>query len=436
MISCMNAKELYEQFTAYYETYVKTRVIDNLFEVIHISENDHTNILAQIFGIKINNDKPFIKSFLYNLGIETRNKNLTVSTQSQAISLNGVGYIDLLITVGEDTAVVVENKVCGATDTQYQLQRYYCSLRKDEQAATAFIDKFHEYWKDEHRKEYKDIHIVYLTSDGSKSVPTDSDTTKNYSITKQLKESLGEKFHEVNYLTNVLSWLYDDVLPKLPVKGNILNSIKLYVDYLEQALCINDTANNEWLRDEKLKELFNVKDGVEVSRFCEFDRLYKELIRMKKANKDDSPTTGYLYDELTKRILCFRNSIFSKMAPEGWDVYATTGYIKVFKPEWKESFGGQKFSTVSFSIFGWSTDSPSFCVSIENNSYITQKDLQSKLEAEYGKAKHTSGKYFSLTLNKVKLSFKADKEFFVDFVNDNTIKKITDEIDKALTQYK
>lgn len=441
----MNAKKIFEEFCNYTNNYIKTGTVSNILESIHLSENDHSGVLAQILRYKINGEYLFCRSFLDMLKVPYEDKDVEsfkVHTQYKAIGQKGdkYGYIDLMIQIQNKAAIAIENKACGALDAQFQLQRYYCSLIKDPDMAEAFAKRDKDFWGSKDKKgekPFSEVHLVYLTSDGTKTPSTDSETAKDYSISQSLKDELKNKYHEVDYLNDILPWIQEKVLPKLEKDANMMHSIKLYIDYLEKILCINDKTVNDYLEDDDLLSLFGLKSKtLDASMFGEFDTLYKDLLSMKKGKAEDQKGTSEadiekieMLDELIKRVLCYRNTIFSSMAPKKWVLYATSGYIKIFKPEWKEKFGGQKFSTVSFTIFKWNRDDRSYCVSIENKSYCEQKALQEFLVSQYGEARHTSNNYFTLPLKDLGLEFKSDSTFFADFVENKVIKKITDEID-------
>ena len=181
-------KELIEQWEK--EVYNKNIPDFNILHSIHLGENDHTNILQQIFLNKVNGKRLFLESFIEEyLGItdfcEDYNK-LDVKVQVAAIGANEKGFIDLLIedTTGEKV-IIIENKVCYAPDGDYQLQRYWCTYAKD---ASNYNEEFkHSYEEFNFNKNYdsKYIYIVYLTLDNDKKP---SKRTVNEGLSNQWDE--------------------------------------------------------------------------------------------------------------------------------------------------------------------------------------------------------------------------------------------------------
>ena len=118
----------------YEEIYLSRSRDFNALTTVHLSENDHTNILCEILNMKVGDKKPFMESFVREvLGIDYNECDILVAkTQVQAISAKGLGFIDLLI-VGNGKHIIVENKVCGAGDGPFQLARYYFSYIKEDE---------------------------------------------------------------------------------------------------------------------------------------------------------------------------------------------------------------------------------------------------------------------------------------------------------------
>ena len=116
----MNIDNIISQYRDIY----KSKVRDfNVLTTVHLSENDHTNILCEILNMKDGKEKPFMKSFVEEvLDIEYA-EDFVAKTQIASIGINDKGYIDLLLE-SPKTCIVIENKVCGAGDMDYQLFRY------------------------------------------------------------------------------------------------------------------------------------------------------------------------------------------------------------------------------------------------------------------------------------------------------------------------
>ena len=83
----------------YEEIYLSRSRDFNALTTVHLSENDHTNILCEILNMKVGDKKPFMESFVREvLGMDYNECDILVAkTQVQAISAKGLGFIDLLI---------------------------------------------------------------------------------------------------------------------------------------------------------------------------------------------------------------------------------------------------------------------------------------------------------------------------------------------------
>ena len=236
---------LLEKYGKIYQT--RTRDF-NALTTVHLSENDHTNILCEILNMKVGDTKPFMESFVQDvLGIKIEDmdsQNFVAKTQEQAISAKGLGFIDLLIK-SNDKLIIVENKVCGAGDGPFQLARYYFSYVQDDDCFTQLIkdcdwefklsnkDKFvgnlheqYEEWWQGH--EADEPYLVYLTD------VADKEPSKN-SLPDDLKSKLDDHYIHISYEEDIYDWLKNKVLPKIQYgkTGDAHNSIILYLRELE-----------------------------------------------------------------------------------------------------------------------------------------------------------------------------------------------------------
>ena len=111
----------------YEEIYLSRSRDFNALTTVHLSENDHTNILCEILNMKVGDKKPFMESFVREvLGMDYNECDILVAkTQVQAISAKGLGFIDLLI-VGNGKHIIVENKERDAEEeTKQKKKKYY-----------------------------------------------------------------------------------------------------------------------------------------------------------------------------------------------------------------------------------------------------------------------------------------------------------------------
>ena len=78
-------------------------------------------------------------------------------------------------------------------------------------------------------KENKNIHVVYLTADGTKEPTVDS-------LPSKIKNIIN--YCAVNYRDDILPWLEEDVLPNIPYgsDGMMIAGVRQYIAFLKQLL--------------------------------------------------------------------------------------------------------------------------------------------------------------------------------------------------------
>jgi len=193
----------------------------NVIDELHAGENAHSRILRMLLQYSCSGTFPVYKSFI-SLIKKRSNSNVIPNDIDcyHPTFVNEEGRIDLLIkdSCPKDSclkkfAIIIENKICGATDQDKQIQRY--------------IEKAEGDNVDTNR-----IFVIYLTKDGTKEA-------SDYSLTVEAKKKLGitedstGRFIRLDYMNHILPWLQNDVYPTIPIKEDILiSSIRLYIDYL------------------------------------------------------------------------------------------------------------------------------------------------------------------------------------------------------------
>lgn len=357
----------------YEEIYLSRSRDFNALTTVHLSENDHTNILREILNMQVNGKKPFMESFVRDvLGITGKMdyNNLLAKTQVQAISAKRLGFIDLLID-GNGKHIIVENKVCGAGDGPFQLARYYfsyikwdeddlkqllkeCSweeFKQDEKKyAEKLQDSYNEWWNKKNYVNNTDLYIVYLTD------IADKQPSKN-SLPEDLKEKLGNHYIPISYEEDIYDWLKTKVLPQVPYgkNGDAVNSIILYLRELENILASNAAQNQWYLETEQvqdfIKRIYYATDSpTNVQKYERLDDIYKDLT---KAAKLDEYKDNSILSDLISCVLCWRNNVFGKFAPEGWKVYCACNYITFYPTRWLEKYGGTTSSCIHFIFTNW-----------------------------------------------------------------------------------
>lgn len=313
----------------------------NLLSAVHLSENDHTNILWQILRVRHHEEYPFLKSFCDKV-LHLRYEDyfdcalqIGSGTQYQAIALkcskgtknDAKGYIDLLLK-GEKTVVVIENKVCGAADISEQLVRYYHSFVPLQESDT-YYEKIKDAYADYHAKHSdaygkENVFMVYLTQDGKE--PSEQSAF-------DLPAKLGRHFIAISYISSddehksIVDWLKEDVLPNVPYmeNGMLVQSVRMYLDYL--------TTNMIGVYDDGTKGTYSSISYRNLFQNVEIKTLIDEL---RENAKQDNRAYANQYDRCLKTYINRKlNEIIAKTS-EGkkWQARWTTGYIMLYKSEW------------------------------------------------------------------------------------------------------
>ena len=464
--------QLLEKYGKIYQT--RTRDF-NALTTVHLSENDHTNILCEILNMKVDDKKPFMESFVQDvLGIKIEDmdsQNFVAKTQEQAISAKGLGFIDLLIE-SNDKLIIVENKVCGAGDGPFQLARYYFSYVQDDDCFTKLIkecdwkefklsnkDKFVENLQEQYEEWWKgheadEPYLVYLTD------VADKEPSKN-SLPKDLKSKLDDHYIHISYEEDIYDWLKNKVLPKIQYgkTGDAHNSIILYLRELENILGANN-SKNEWYISQQEKvaqEVFPKPENAnDVILYNYWNEKYNQI---DSSLKDDAYKDNVILADLRDCILCYRDSIYGKYAPNGWRVYCAQNYITFYPLYWLERFGGSKTSCVHFAIDNWSKKNPTIVLKIhgsackkyivkDENTFNTRKkelvEFKLKIPTDCNNFEDALLKFqksnhycFNLEIDleqmepslKWKRDSQASDNFFSKFIENDTIKQLVKYID-------
>ncbi|RUT79563.1 PD-(D/E)XK nuclease family protein [Ancylomarina longa] len=185
----------------------------NLVEEIAPNENAHSRILAQLFRISEKN----LESFFRYLGGEYKKIDVTDYTIECEKH-----RIDISIKTKNGDGIIIENKICGASDQGEQIEKYIKKL--------------------EARGVKKDrIYVLYLTNKGG--------SPSRNSLTEETENQLGDRYRLINYRDNILPWLKYELLPSCHYKDKaMIGAIEHYINFLEIRFRTLDTyedMNNE-----------------------------------------------------------------------------------------------------------------------------------------------------------------------------------------------
>ncbi len=240
----------------------------NIITELHANENAHSRILRMFLQYDDGKKEyPILRKFLE---IPKVKKIFGNKGFKNPVFSNEQERIDVLIEEPGSFAVIVENKIKGATDQERQLERYIESVNG-------------------HGVPYDNIYAIYLTDSGGKEV-------SDVSFTDVAKKCLGYidkndmgRFVPMNYRYDILPWLEKKVLPNCIEKEELLiSALKQYIDYLKCMFGIIENEEQKILIMEKLnKELdINGEDIFALDKYLktieELECLKNRVVELKK----------------------------------------------------------------------------------------------------------------------------------------------------------
>lgn len=186
----------------------------NVIRELHANENANSRILRGLLQYSRKGQYPILQRFIELLRT-IADCPIDISIQNPQLTNEQDNRIDLLIKENRSYAIVIENKIWGASDQEEQIERYI------DYVIHTGIPK-------------RRIFVVYLTSDGNKKVTDKSLTDKAKKHLGYSRRSNG-RFICVNFKDDIMPWL--DTLGDLEETQNeplLSSSITLYNDYLKE----------------------------------------------------------------------------------------------------------------------------------------------------------------------------------------------------------
>ena len=186
----------------------------NVIRELHANENANSRILRGLLQYSHNGQSPVLQSFIERLKA-IADCPIDISIQNPELTNEQDNRIDLLIKEKKSYAIIVENKIWGASDQEKQIERYI------DYVIDLGIPR-------------RSIFVVYLTLDGNKKV-------SDISLTDKAKKHLGYsnknngRFICMNFKDDIIPWL--DTLMDLEETRNeplLSSSITLYIDFLKE----------------------------------------------------------------------------------------------------------------------------------------------------------------------------------------------------------
>jgi hypothetical protein len=367
-----------------------------LFDLANANENDHTKVLLGI--LKFNNYM-FLPKFLQAIGAPDY---LSISEcptdQKPAIGNSGKGFIDLYFeykSQNNTEKVIIENKIYGAGDTDYQLARYIATVIDPNIDNT----KFEEIWKEwDGNKDvqsipssnYNNVHVVYLTSDGTKK--PEKTSLPNYFRKNEDDDGNFEgnhiNYYSINYLENIIPWLENDVLPNMPYSddGIAIAGVRQYIEYLKTLFY---GKGNSQLIIDYVKSLNQSNDVEKYDAILNMMNVVKDLVDKEKRNENEGKNIKALFVELknkgidvddlpelhslVRELRSEATSIFSNDGAdlgEDWKLYFTPSFILLYRQRWAD------LDTRKYSI-------PSIYFLTSTDYFLKGKNIKWKMQVDH-----------------------------------------------------
>jgi hypothetical protein len=290
-----------------------------LFDLANANENANTKVLKCLLQ---NSNSHFLNSFLERIGLPMPTQRpVCITDQKKAIGPKGTGFIDLYIQY-DDVHVIIENKIYGAGDTEKQLARYIATVKGVNKAG---FDVWYS-----NPSDAQDIHVVYLTADGTKE-PSDK------SLPSALKNKIN--YYAVNYKDLVLPWLEEDVLPNITygTDGLMIAGVQQYIAFLKQFLA---------------EETSEVVDKFVLGLRGTDKEKYNTLLGV--IDKNEKAVPENVQKSLRKQLEVRAEAIFSGDVDGEWVLHFTPTFIDLYKKSWA-NLDARKYSIPSLFIFAGNT---------------------------------------------------------------------------------
>ena len=287
----------------------------NVLSESYPDENANSRILAMLFRYTIYGEHTVFNSFKSMLN------EMLNSGKREVININNPEIyveaptsdkrrIDILVKDNNSkNAIIIENKIWGANDQSKQIDDYITHVHSLGYALN-------------------NIFVIYLTSDGTKTVSKDSLSWEN-------REKLGG-FLPMNFKYDIIQWLENKVLPDCRQKEFLLYSaVTQYVDFLKG---IFNMRNTDKIVSQNIKK--SVLDIIEVddqNKQNMYDKVQDVIERLDLCKSLFSSYLDDLMAPAAKAISEFTQSYFEEcgMNPSVDDYMGSkSGYIQIHLNNW------------------------------------------------------------------------------------------------------
>lgn len=295
-----------------------------LFDLANANENANTKVLKHLLEYS---KGQFLTSFMERVGLPMPHGSVYIKEQKKAIGNKETGFIDLYLEY-DKTYVIIENKIYGAGDTDKQLARYIATVNGVKK------ENFDNWYNNPSVN--KDIHVVYLTADGTNEPSENSLPTKPTNLKNEVE------YYAINYKDDILPWLEEDVLPQLPygTDGMMIAGVLQYIAFLKQLLA-----------DESSDVVNKFIDGLQGTDA----EKYNQLLTAVDGNNRSVPEN--VQKSLRKQLGARAEAIFSADVQDvqgEWVLHFTPSFIILYKKSWA-ALDTRKYSIPSLHIYAGNT---------------------------------------------------------------------------------
>lgn len=349
-----NANLVNKLVSDFYEEYASRNGKFLLFELANANENANTKVLKSLLQY---NKCQFLNPFLERVGLHVPQNldSVGITDQKQAIGVEGSGFIDLYVHYDE-VHVIIENKIYGAGDTGKQLARYIATV--EEVKKEDFEEWYNEWGKTPTPNISKNIHVFYLTADGTKEPLEES-------LPPRLKNAIN--YYAINYADDILPWLEEDVLPHLPygADGMMIAGVQQYIAYLKQLLS-----------DETSEVVESFVKGLQGNDYKKYQTLLDAIKYIKENEKAEKES---VLKSLRKQLGAHAEAIFTADAEGEWELRFTPSFILLYKKSWA-ALDTRKYSIPSLYLHAGNQFLKNGCL---NNLKLCVDHLSSAAKEKY-----------------------------------------------------
>lgn len=357
----VNEDEIVNLIIDYIGNYDKQEHPFLLFNLANVHENDHTEVLLGL--LKYNNHQ-FLNSFLQMIGApECDDVKEKLTDQKQAIGKTGKGFIDLYFEYstkgGTTEKVIIENKIYGAGDTDYQLARYIATALDSNISNEKFENEYWKQWKEVggantfSEEDFNHIHVVYLTSDGEKE-------PKENSLPQFFRKDSGNddweaqyiNYYPINYIEHIIPWLENDVLPNMPysddgiaiagVRQYIISLKVLYSSKGDSQVVKGWSGNIKGFDKEKYETIMEMWNNVKLlitQKDVRGKKKWKNNVIQELKDKGLDVNDLPELRSLARDLRTAATDIFASDASDlggDWKLYFTPSYIFLYRQKWAD----------------------------------------------------------------------------------------------------